>query len=63
MKRQLSSTIYGLKFAMKKNDFERLMFEVNQPIFLRDPPFNKKHASRCDLLGSTIEKVSRLEFF
>ena len=24
MKRQLSNTIYGLKFAMEKNDFERL---------------------------------------
>ena len=24
MKRQLSNTIYGLKFAMDKNDFERL---------------------------------------
>ena len=24
MKRQLSNTIYGLKFAMVKNDFERL---------------------------------------
>ena len=24
MKRQLSNTISGLKFAMKKNDFERL---------------------------------------
>ena len=24
MKLQLSNTIYGLKFAMKKNDFERL---------------------------------------
>ena len=24
MKRQLSTTIYGLKFAMEKNDFERL---------------------------------------
>ena len=23
MKRQLSNTIYGLKFAMEKNDFER----------------------------------------
>ena len=24
MKRQLSNTTYGLKFAMEKNDFERL---------------------------------------
>ena len=24
MKRQLSNTIHGLKFAMEKNDFERL---------------------------------------
>ena len=24
MKRQLSNTIYGLKFSMEKNDFERL---------------------------------------
>ena len=24
MKRQLSNTIYGLKFAMEKNDFQRL---------------------------------------
>ena len=24
MKRQLSNTIYGLKFVMEKNDFERL---------------------------------------
>ena len=24
MKRQLSNIIYGLKFAMEKNDFERL---------------------------------------
>ena len=24
MKRQLSNTIYGLKFAVEKNDFERL---------------------------------------
>ena len=24
MKRQLSNTIYGLKFAMEKNDFEQL---------------------------------------
>ena len=24
MKRQLSNTIYGLKFALEKNDFERL---------------------------------------
>ena len=25
MKRQLPNTIYGLNFAMEKNDFERLM--------------------------------------
>ena len=28
MKRQLSNTIYGLKFAMEKIDFERLKLSI-----------------------------------
>ena len=39
MKRQLSITIYGLKFAMKKNDFEPLKSssEKKRNDFLANP--------------------------
>ena len=39
MKRQLSNTIYGLKFPMEKNDFERpkLSSEIKRNDFVADP--------------------------
>ena len=39
MKRQLPNVIYGLKFAMKKNDFERLKSSIgkNRNVFVANP--------------------------
>ena len=54
MKRQLSNTIYGLKFAMEKSDFERLKsssgkkqnYFVANPIYSRSP-LEKNQMSIC----------------
>ena len=42
MKRQLSNTVYGLKFAMEKNDFERLKSSSgkNRNDFVANPILN-----------------------
>ena len=44
MKLQLSNTIYGLKFAMEKNDFERLKSssEKKRNDFVADPRFQAR---------------------
>ena len=45
MKRQLSNTIYGLKFAVKKNDFERLKSSIGKKRndFVANPIFSCLH--------------------
>ena len=46
MKRQLSNTIYGLKFAIEKNDFERLKSssEKKRNYFVANPIFDENHS-------------------
>ena len=49
MKRQLSNTIYGLKFAMEKNDFERLKSSSGKKRndFVANPiNFNRQYVRR-----------------
>ena len=60
MKRQLSNTIYGLEFAMEKNDFERLKSSsgkkrndfVANPIDIIDVSINIR-SFNCTKIGSS----------
>ena len=54
MKRQLSNTIYGLKFAIEKNDFKRLTSSsgkkrndfVAKPIICLSEQWHVEHSNR-----------------
>ena len=59
MKRQLSNTIYGLKFALEKNDFERLKSSRGKKRndFVANPIFKEWKIIKYILLSNYIKVI------